>query len=56
MATEQVNATSAIAPDDDAGFWRQAFESLVETLPEPAIVVDGDGYGTHWNGGVDTLT
>src|SRR6056297_53042 len=59
MATEQVNATSDIAPDDgsDVGsFWRHAFESLVETLPEPAFVVDGDGYVTHWNDGVEALT
>lgn len=35
--------------DGTAGFWKGAFQSLVETYPEPVFVVDGDGEITDWN-------
>src|SRR6056297_2966737 len=41
--------------DQSAEFWRTAFESLVDGLPEAAFVVDTDGVVTHWNDAVVQL-
>lgn len=36
--------------------WRALFESIVETYPEPILVVDADGTLTHWNEELASIT
>ncbi|MFB6130228.1 MAG: methyl-accepting chemotaxis protein [Salinigranum sp.] len=52
--TKQEPATEAgnggIEPvGDEATFWRHMFETVVESLTEPVLVVDDDGVIAHWN-------
>ncbi|NUC72455.1 PAS domain-containing methyl-accepting chemotaxis protein [Haloterrigena sp. SYSU A558-1] len=44
------------ADDDAAAFWRGAFTGLIDVFPEPAFAVDGSGYITRWNDGVEEIT
>ena len=51
VGEEDVEAIKA-----ERDYWRALFNGLVETLPEPVLVVDDGGRLTHWNDAVADIT
>ena len=37
-------------------YWKSLFDSVIEQLPEPAVVLNAEEVVTHWNGGMGSLT
>ena len=37
-------------------YWKSLFDSVIEQVPEPAVVLNAEGVVTHWNGGMASLT
>ncbi|MFC6724574.1 PAS domain-containing protein, partial [Halobium palmae] len=56
MSLYETKGDGMNAAGAERDFWRGAFESVVERLPEPVMVVDSEGRITHWNGASESLT
>lgn len=56
MSLYETKGSGTNAAGAERDFWRGAFESVVERLPEPVLVVDAEGRITHWNGASESLT
>jgi len=37
-------------------YWKSLFDSVIEQVPEPAVVLNAEGVVTHWNVEMASLT